>query len=132
MVPISDLAQLLRSLQPVLHAGTYVFCGVPDGYNCLSLHPIGTFREAEGTTAIVEEGVALAHKLEPLYRAAWITLTVSSDLAAVGLTAAVSRALADAGISCNVVAAAHHDHLFVPVGRGQDALGVLRRLQSQS
>jgi len=53
-------------------------------------------------------------------------------LAAVGLTAAVARALADAGISCNVVAAAHHDHLFVPVDRAAEAIEALSRLQSQS
>lgn len=127
-----DLAILLRTLQPVLHPATYAFCVVPDDSNIAALAPLGAFREAEGLTVIVEESVALAHGLQPLFRASWITLTVSSDLAAVGLTAAVSRALADAGISCNVVAAAHHDHLFVPVDRGADALGVLTSLQTQS
>lgn len=83
-------------------------------------------------TVIVEESVAIAHGLQPLFRAAWITLTVSSDLAAVGLTAAVARALTDAGISCNVVAAAHHDHLFVPVERAGDAIAALRGLQAES
>ena len=49
----------------------------------------------------------------------------------VGFTAAFARALADAGISCNVVAAVHHDRLFVPVDRGTAAVDVLRRLQSK-
>lgn len=129
MLPISDLAELLRTLQPVLNAGTYVFCVVPDGTETSAFAPLGTFREAEGVTVIVEESVAATHGLQPLFRAAWITLTVSSDLAAVGLTAAVSRALTDAGISCNVVAAAHHDHLFVPVEQGSNALDVLQRLR---
>lgn len=127
-----DLATLLRTLQPVLHPATYAFCVVPDDSNLAALAPLGTFREAEGLTVIVEESIALARGLKPLYRAAWITLTVSSDLAAVGLTAAVSRALADAGISCNVVAAAHHDHLFVPVDRGADAMAALRALQQNA
>lgn len=128
----SDLGELLRTLQPVLNPGTYAYCVVPDGTDTSALAPLGTFREAEGVTVIVEESVAIAHGLQPLFRAAWITLTVSSDLAAVGLTAAVARTLTDAGISCNVVAAAHHDHLFVPVERGDDAIAALRRLQSQS
>jgi uncharacterized damage-inducible protein DinB len=132
MTPNRDLATLLRTLQPVLHPATYAFCVVSDDGNIAALAPLGTFREAEGLTVIVEESVALAHGLPPLFRAAWITLTVSSDLAAVGLTAAVSRVLADAGISCNVVAAAHHDHLFVPVERGADAMAVLRALQDSS
>lgn len=132
MPPISDLAELLRAMQPVLHPGVYAFCVIPDGSDTTRFSPLGTFREAEGVTVIVEEAVAATHGLAPLFRAAWITLTVNSDLAAVGLTAAVSRALADAGISCNVVAAAHHDHLFVPLERGLDAIEALRRLQSQA
>lgn len=52
-----------------------------------------------------------------------------SDLAAIGLTAAFARALGDAGISCNVVAAAHHDHMFVPVERADAAIAALRALQ---
>ncbi len=132
MPPISDLNELLRSMQPVLQSGVYAFCVVPEGRDTERFSPLATFREAEGVTVIVEEAVALASGLVPLFRAAWITLTVNSDLAAVGLTAAVARALADAGISCNVVAAAHHDHLFVPAERGGDAIEVLRRLQSRS
>ena len=44
--------------------------------------------------------------LSVLFRAAWISLTVHSDLEAVGLTAAFSTALGQAGVSCNVVAGA--------------------------
>ena len=50
-----------------------------------------------------------------LLRCAWITLTVHSDLQAVGLTASFARALADEGIACNVVAGARRDHIFVPI-----------------
>jgi uncharacterized protein len=62
--------------------------------------------------------------------AAWITLTVHSDLADVGLTAAFSAALAEVGISCNVLAAFHHDHLLVPADRLDDALAALERLSA--
>ena len=51
-----------------------------------------------------------------------------SALEAVGLTAAVSRALADEGISCNVIAGLRHDHLLVPAADGDAALASLRRL----
>lgn len=47
-----------------------------------------------------------------------------------GLTAAV--ALAEANIRCNVIAAAFHDHIFVPVASAQEALGVLLQLQLRS
>jgi hypothetical protein len=65
-----------------------------------------------------------------VFRAAWITLTVHSDLEAVGLTAAVSVALGAAGISCNVVAGTYHDHLFVPAQKAADAMAALRKLQA--
>jgi hypothetical protein len=67
-----------------------------------------------------------------LFRAAWISLTVHSDLQAVGLTAAFSTALGQAGISCNVVAGAFHDHIFVPVAQTQQTMAVLRALQQDA
>lgn len=128
--PISDLAVLLRSLEPQLHDGTYVYASLPPGAPLpAGLDALATFREAEGLTVVAEEGAALAAGLTPLFRAAWITLTVHSDLAAIGLTAAFARALGDAGVSCNVVAAAQHDHVFVPVERADDAIAALRALQ---
>ena len=55
-----------------------------------------------------------------------ITLSVHSSLEAVGLTAAVSCALAREGISANVVAA--YDHIFVPVANANQALSCLLKL----
>ena len=127
---ITDLDELLSAMQPVLNGGVYVYCVIPHEADATGMNAIATFRETEGTTIILEEAVAAAHRLTPLFRAAWITLTVNSDLHAVGLTAAVAAALADAGISCNVVAAAHHDHLFVPADRADAAMQVLRCLQA--
>lgn len=63
------------------------------------------------------------------YRAAWLTLSVQSDLHDVGLTAAVATTLAQAGIAYNVVAAVHHDHLFVPADAADAALAALATLQ---
>lgn len=119
-------------MQPSLNEGVYVFASVPPDTDARALEPIATFREAEGLTLIVEEERARKAGLPVLFRAAWITLTVHSDLQAVGLTAAVAAALAQAHISCNVVAAAFHDHLFVPVESGGDALAALQQLQRRS
>lgn len=129
--PITDLAVLLRSMQPTLHPGVYVFASLPLDADVNALTPLGTFREAEGLTVIVPEEVALEAGLPILFRSAWITLTVHSDLQAVGLTAAVAAALAQADIPCNVMAGAFHDHLFVPVETGREALAVLEVLQRQ-
>ena len=132
--PIRDISTLLSTLTPALHDGVYVFCTVPHDTDiaALALKPIATFYEAEGVTLVLAESAAGSAGLTPLFRAAWITLTVQSDLHAVGLTAAVAGALARAGISCNVIAAAFHDHIFVPVEDAQTAMAVLAKLQNEA
>ncbi|HSE12407.1 MAG TPA: ACT domain-containing protein [Rudaea sp.] len=127
--PISDLRELLRSMRPLLHDGTYVFASLPHDADIGALEPLATFREHEGLSVVVEEGRAKLAQLEILFRAAWITLTVHSDLQAVGLTAAVAAALTEANISCNVIAAARHDHVFVPLESARAAIEVLEDLQ---
>ena len=129
---LSDLAQLLRHLEPDLHEGVYVFALLPHGTALTGLDAVATVREAEGLTVVVQEAVALANHWPVLFRAAWITLRVPSDLHAVGLTAAIAGALAQAGLSCNVVAGACHDHLFVPIDQAAPALAALRSLQLRS
>jgi len=125
VAPITDLGELLRSLRPVLNPGTVVFTTVPPGTDLSALGALASVREPEGVSLILDEAVAHAATLPIHFRAAWITLTVSSALEAVGLTAAVATALAAAGISCNVVAGTFHDHLFVPVERALEAVAVL-------
>jgi hypothetical protein len=125
----SDLDALLRTLNPRLNPGTYAFASLSVNEDAARLSPVATFREAEGFTVIVEESRAREAALDVSFRAAWITLDVRSELYAVGLTAAVATALARAGISCNVVAATFHDHLFVPIERASDALAILKALQ---
>lgn len=129
--PISDLSLLLRSLRPVLQPGTFAFCSLPGGVP-VPASALGWFREAEGVSVILPAAEAIASGLPVEFEAAWITLTVHSALGAVGLTAAVSGALAEAGISCNVVAAYHHDHLFVPADRGAEAVRVLEALAAKA
>lgn len=129
---ISNLAVLLSSMEPALHAGVYAYCVVPHGADISALSPVATVSESEGLTLILSEEQAINAGLSVLLRAAWITLTVHSDLQAVGLTAAFAVALGRAGISCNVVAGAFHDHIFVPVERAQQALAALEALQQES
>jgi hypothetical protein len=126
---ISNLAELLASMEPELHAGVYAFCVVPHDAELARFSPVATVGEAEGLTLVLPEEQAIDAGLPILFRAAWITLKVHSDLEAVGLTAAFSSALGQAGISCNVLAGAFHDHIFVPADRAQQALAALRALQ---
>jgi hypothetical protein len=126
----TDLARLLQQLRPVLDPQRWVFCTLPgDAPPALGAEVV--VREAEGWTVVVPAAAAveLAARgavVSGAYRR--VTLTVHSSLDAVGLLAAVARALADAGIACNVVAGFYHDHLFVPEARADDAVAVLERL----
>jgi hypothetical protein len=60
-----------------------------------------------------------------------ISLGVHSNLEAVGLTAALSRRLAEAGLSANVVAGLRHDHIFVWWDRREEALELLKGLSAR-
>jgi hypothetical protein len=123
-----DLALLLKTMTPELNDGEYVFCTLPDLSGVGSTKIIGSFREKEGVTVILDKSTADSLKLPYHFIAKWITLTVHSSLEAVGLTAAFSNALARAGISCNVVAAFFHDHIFVAEKDAEKAMEVLRKL----
>ena len=125
----SDLARLLRDLAPLLDARSYGFVELgPD--DPLAAEAFAIVREEEGANAIVPMDAVQARGREVAFVAARITLTVASDLAAVGLTAAVATRLADAGIACNVVAGLHHDHLFVPWTGRATALKALDALSA--
>lgn len=115
-----DLQVLLRTMEPVLFPAPYGFAvwqgPLPEGI-------FATVAEAEGLTVVAPLSVLGGG--EPWAR---ISLTVHSDLAAVGLTAAFAGALGREGISCNVIAGVHHDHLFVQWERRFDAVAALEAL----
>lgn len=130
--PVSDLETMLRTMEPTLHDAAWAFVFVPPSRELPPLRTFATVEEDEGTTLILLEDDAHRATLDVRFRAARITLTVHSALAGIGLTAAFARALADVGISANVVAAVHHDHIFVPYDEGPRALAALRALQSSA
>lgn len=122
---MSGLGDMLRGMAPKLDTWPYEFRHLSETGPSV---PPGTFaliQEEEGPTlvAAVEADGSDSHF-------ARITLSVHSDLKGVGLTAAVSGALADAGIACNVIAACHHDHLFVPWERREEAMEILTALSA--
>jgi uncharacterized protein len=121
-----DLGALLRGARPVLAHPEVVLVTASTGSG---LPALATVSEEEGLTVVLERAEADRLGLAYDWVGAWITLRVHSALDAVGLTAAVSAALADAGISCNILAGRHHDHLIVPADRSVDALAVLASLR---
>lgn len=126
--PEHDLGRLIAGLSPRLDPDPWVF--VTLAKPPADAAALMTFREEEGMTLIVrpEEARRLGLPGGPAFRR--ITLGVNSSLEAVGLTAAVASTLTAIGISANVVAAYHHDHVFVPAERAEDALACLGRLKA--
>ena len=112
-----DLGRLLADLRPTLARDRYAF-------EATDSPELG-----EGIFALVreEEGVTVI-RASPAGEWARISLGVHSSLDAVGLTAVFARALSDAGISSNVVAALYHDHIFVQWERREEALKALAAL----
>ena len=132
--PVSDSHAMIAGMNPVLDPADYCFVVVPEGYRSrrIAETALASFLENEGWSFILTPEWARAFDLPvgPLYRR--IVLTVNSALEGVGLTAAVSGKLAGAGIACNMVAAFHHDHVFVPSGDADEALRLLRELQGEA
>jgi uncharacterized protein len=123
-----NLAVLLQTMKPELNTGDYVFC-IATNISIIDADKIlCSFKEKEGFTVILKKEDADNAKLQYPFVAAWITLTVHSSLEAVGLTAAVASALAKENISCNVVAAYYHDHIFVDKKDAQPAMQILVNL----
>jgi hypothetical protein len=128
----TDLTRMLAHLQPHLSAVEYAFATLEPGTALpTGISPIGSFQEHEGLTIIAPAAQFAGQGVEVLAKWALITLRVHSSLQAVGLMAAVAQALADAGISVNPVAGFHHDHLFVPWARRDEALQILEALSDQ-
>ena len=127
----TNLEKLLQGMKPELNEGEFVFCIVDSFQHATALNPVYVFREQEAVTVILPKHQADDAALPYSITCAWITLTVHSALEAVGLTAAVSKALTAANISCNVIAAYYHDHIFVPVQDATRALGALAKLTKQ-
>lgn len=125
-----NLNTLLKNMKPKHNLGDYVFCVVNDLTKINIDDIIFFFKEQEGITIIIKKELADHLKLDYSFISGWITLTVHSSLEAVGLTAAFSKALSEAGISCNVAAAFYHDHLFVAKEDTEKAIEILNRFSA--
>tara|TARA_R110001606_G_scaffold7070_1_gene31643 strand:- start:1103 stop:1495 length:393 start_codon:yes stop_codon:yes gene_type:complete len=120
-----NLDTLLKSMKPKHNVGEFVFCKTENLEQINLSQIIMSFKEEESITIIAEKAVADKLDLDYSFIASWITLTVHSSLEAVGLTAAFSKALSENGISCNVVAAYYHDHIFMDQKDTEKAMAIL-------
>ncbi len=127
----TNLSELLRGMKPQLKPGEYVFVSLADITGIPREETIFEFKEKEGYTLVLNRTKAEELGLTYDYVASWITLMINSSLDAVGFTAVFSTELANYGISCNVVAGYHHDHIFVNHKDAEKALEVLANLSKK-
>lgn len=122
----TDLTAMLATLDVERRAGTFTFVAVEVPTPGLLAAAHGMVKEGKLTTLVLPVESARRAGLPVVVEMAWLSLTVQSSLEAVGLTAAFSKILGDRGISCNVLAGYHHDHILVPIDRVVDAIAALR------
>lgn len=131
---IRDTQAVLANMTPVLTDGELIFCTTKDVNVSSGALPLALswFREDEGVTLILARADARSLGFSDTLPMRRIVLEVFSALDGVGLTAAVAGALAAQGIPCNMVAAFHHDHVFVPADMAERAMAVLTDVQKQA
>lgn len=125
---------MISGMTPELRHGTFVFVTTNDPalIASFSAKAVSTFKEDEGISMIIPVDIAEKSMLNVDHPMRCITLNVFSSLEGVGLTAAVSTALGDNAIPCNMVAAFHHDHVFVPSEMCDQAMKILISLQGRA
>lgn len=124
----TDLSKLIKGMSPELNPGEFVFVTVKDPDGIDRSFTLCEFKEKEGITLVIERKKADELQLNYAFIASWITLGIHSSLEAPGLTAIVSNELAINHISCNVIAAYFHDHIFVDTKDAAKAMQVLNSL----
>jgi hypothetical protein len=125
---LADLDAILAVLEVRRRPGVFAVCTldeVPDA------DVEAVVVEDEGLTVVLPLADAEELRLSWGFEAAWLTVDVRTALDGVGLTAALARVLADAGLPCNVLAGFHHDHLLVPADRADEALAAIEGLRRE-
>ncbi|MBL4681422.1 MAG: ACT domain-containing protein [Pseudomonadales bacterium] len=110
-----NLKQLLQTLNPELDPRLYVFCTIDSSSidKLRKITTIATFQEKEGLSLTLTKLEADKHGLSYEGEFKLISFNVHSSLDAVGMTAAISKKLTEKNISANIIAAYHHDHIFI-------------------
>ena len=132
----ADLSKLLASLSVLKRDGVWRFETIDKDEaswaELVSLRDVRDiamlFQEREGMTVITSAGDTTPQD----NRWVWLELSVYSDLQAVGFLARVAAALTEADVPCNAIAAYHHDHIFVPESKADDAISAIEALRSQA
>ena len=118
---MTDVEPLIAAMEPCLDPQTYAFTTADIAVE----NAVATIAEPEGITSVVRledagDGATFVCRR--------IQLGLATELDVVGFLARITAELAAAGIAVNPMAGYHHDHLFVPSTRAEEALALLESL----
>ena len=126
-----NIDYILKNLNPRLNPDDYIFT-IVNSLDSIDINEILAYiRESEGISLIMKKSVADFLQVPYFGVWSWITLDVHSSLDAVGLTSVVSNAFSEIGLSCNIVAGYHHDHIFIQKEMAEKAMNTLAILSSK-
>lgn len=126
-----DLAKLIAHMRPRLDPRHFAFAKIAAGTPLPPhLSPLMRFEESEGSTLILDLDKLRGLDLVTSFPCRMISLEIASSLEAVGFLAMITQVLARENIPVNPVSAYHHDHLFVPEDRANDAMRLLEQLSA--
>ena len=128
MKGLKTLEEALNCIKIFCDDVEYGFATVPLDAVMIDDAIIGSFREKEGLTIIANKKVLLNKQIAYEGPFAKLSIEVHTSLELIGLTATLSKALADYNICANVVCAYYHDHIFVQYHLRELALKVLLAL----
>lgn len=127
-----NLVEVLASLNVFCDGIEYGFTSIKDGQIDFNNEILGVFREKEGLTIIAPKPYFEKNNIPHESSYAKLTIETHTSLELVGLTAVLTKKLADNKISANVVAGFFHDHIFVQYGTRQKAIEILNALKMES
>lgn len=131
---VRDTKAMLAGMTPRLTEDEFIFCTTQDAALIArgAASAFGWLKEDEGTTLILPCEIARQLGFDDAMPMRHIVLDIFSALDGVGLTAGAASALANDGIPCNMIAAYHHDHIFVPAAMAERALAVLTQVAADA
>lgn len=131
---VRERQAMLAGMKPILKEGVYFFCTTNDAAVAAALlqRSLAVFQEVEGIPLVLTGDKARQHGFDLSMPMSRIVLEVFSALDGVGLTAGVATALADNAIPCNMIAAYHHDNVFVPEHLGHRSIDILENVQREA
>jgi uncharacterized protein len=120
-----NLAEVIKSLKASCDNIEYGFAAVQNNKISIDDQVFCTVKENEGFTIIADKKYFETNGIKYDCPFAKLTIETHTSLDLIGLTAVLSKKLADNNIPANIIAGYYHDHIFVPYELRQKAIDLI-------